>query len=163
MDAGAAGPVTRASMSSFAAKALLLAAAMIAAVAGLQRSLILVYTASAGVHWAAVLFGVPVLAGLGARLASPRRPYALGFAASLVAAVVLYLLYARYFWRVQPTPLQGGAFFGALSLSSVFGVSLAGGRRARRTVGLRTVLLVAYHALAVIAGVVTIVGFLRGR
>lgn len=153
--------------SGAAIRIVALAAFTVASISALQHTRVVIIHTTAPVHWVVVLFIVPIANGIGSVLVIRRYPYLSSLLSSAIATVVLFFLYTNFFWRQPPTTLQAAAFFANLALFSGLGVSLArgvlAGSRRRAQVSMKRGFILAYHTLAIIAAVVTLVGFIRGQ
>lgn len=94
------------SMKSFTRHTLIGSVIFITIVAGgtyyLQSSLVLVKSYSPYTHWAAILFALPVIAGITHRIARIQYPLINVVAGTLISATLLYPQY-RKLWAVPPT------------------------------------------------------------
>ena len=68
----------------------------------LQSSLLLVKSYGTYMHWIAILFALPVVAGLSHRVAGIRYPFTNVLAGTLISAAILYPQYKKL-WAVPPT------------------------------------------------------------
>jgi hypothetical protein len=68
----------------------------------LQSSLLLVKTYGPYMHWIAILFALPVIAGLAHRIAGIRYPFTNVLTGTLISAAILYPQYKKL-WAVPPT------------------------------------------------------------
>jgi len=68
----------------------------------LQSSLVLVKSYGTYIHWIAILFALPVIAGITHRIARIRYPFFNVVSGTLISAAILYPQY-RKLWAVPPT------------------------------------------------------------
>lgn len=94
------------SMTSLVRNTLIGAVIFVTLVAGgtyyLQSSLLLVKHYNAYTHWAAILFALPVMAGIAHRIAKINYPLVNVLCGTLISAAILYPQYKKL-WAVPPT------------------------------------------------------------
>ena len=69
----------------------------------LQNSLILLKAFGLFAHWAAILILLPVLSGLLQHLIAPPARLLVPILGALASSIILYPLYAVYFWAIPPS------------------------------------------------------------
>jgi len=130
-----------------------------------QYSLWIVHHVSIGAHWLVILFVIPFINGIISAMLVASGANGVTFFSSVISASVLFLLYKYWFWHSPPSLFTALIFFLNLTFFSAFGVMAYKSlyrmfsRKRKRRKKKVNILIYAYHILAIVSAVVTIIGY----